>query len=88
MAWKLQARREFALNQKVKRMEERQPVVIRTWRRDGTTNVMDLDVAIENLSRGGADLVAPDSDRRELLRKALLAGETLTTPLASFTIER
>ena len=68
-------------------MEERQPVVIRTWRRDGTTNVMDLNVAIENLSQSATDLVGPDSDRRELLRKALLAGEILTTPLASFTIE-
>jgi hypothetical protein len=68
-------------------MEERQPAVIRTWRRDGTTNMMGLDVAIENLSQGGADLVGPDSDRREIVRKALLAGETLTTPLASFTIE-
>jgi hypothetical protein len=83
----LQARRVFALKQKVKRMEARQPVVIRTWRRDGTTNVMDLDVAIENLSRDGADLVGPDSERREILRKALLAGETLSTSLASFTIE-
>ena len=68
-------------------MEARQPAVIRTWRRDGSTNVMGLDVAIENLSRGGAELVGPDSDRREVVRKALLAGETLTTPLAAFTIE-
>jgi hypothetical protein len=68
-------------------MEERQPTVIRTWRRDGTMNVMGLDVAIENLSQGGVDLVGADSDRREIVRKALLAGETLTTPLASFTIE-
>jgi hypothetical protein len=68
-------------------MEEQQPAVIRTWRRDGTTNVMGLDVAIENLSQGSADLVGAESDRREIVRKALLAGETLTTPLASFTIE-
>jgi hypothetical protein len=80
-------RRVFALERKAKRMEERQPAVIRTWRRDGTTNVMGLDVAIENLSRGAADLVGPDADRKEILRKALLAGETVTTPLASFTIE-
>jgi hypothetical protein len=77
----------FAPARKAKRMEGRQPAVIRTWRRDGTTNVMGLDVAIENLSRSAADRVGTDADYREILRKALLAGETLTTPLASFTIE-
>jgi hypothetical protein len=68
-------------------MGERSPAVVRTWRRDGSTNVMDLDVAVENLSRTGEDLVGPDADRRDAVRKALLAGETLATLHATFALE-
>jgi hypothetical protein len=60
--------------------------VTRTWRRDGTTNTMDLDAAVENLARAGYAVEGPESERRQTIRAALLAGVTLGTPHATFTL--
>jgi hypothetical protein len=64
-----------------------EPTVIRTWKRDGTTNAMSLDEAAENLARNGYDVEGPPDERRASARRALLAGATLRTALATFALE-
>ena len=63
--------------------------VLRTWTRDGTTNEMGLDEAVENLARN-QDLAgvaeANPADRREAIRRYLLAGRTLRTANATFAV--
>jgi hypothetical protein len=64
-----------------------EPTVIRTWKRDQTTNRMDLSAAVANLAQWddlrGTDLEA----RRHTIRQALLDGVTLHTAKARFTIQ-
>jgi hypothetical protein len=60
--------------------------VLRTWKRDGTTNLMALSAAVEHLAR------APDAEesdleaRRHSVRQDLLDGRTLETGRATFVI--
>jgi hypothetical protein len=68
-------------------MSEALLTVTRTWRRDGSTNTMDVDAAVENLTRTGYAVEGPESERRETIRAALLAGRTLQTPHATFTLD-
>jgi hypothetical protein len=63
------------------------PVVVRTWKRDGSHDVMSLDAAVENLSRNEPESAGSIEDRREAVKRALLAGETLETRLASFALK-
>jgi len=53
-------------------------VAVRTWKRDGTHDVMSVESAIENLARHESDLIRPIEHRRDAVRQALLAGETLS----------
>jgi hypothetical protein len=62
-------------------------VAVRTWKRDGSQDVMSLDAAVENLSRNELDTAGSAADRQEVVRRALLAGETLETPLARFALK-
>jgi hypothetical protein len=68
-------------------MSEAFATVTRTWRRDGSTNTMTLDMAVENIARTGYAIGGPDSERREAIRRALLAGVTLQTPHATFALD-
>jgi hypothetical protein len=68
-------------------MDEAQPAVVRTWTRDGTTNLMDLDAAVENLARNQAGHEGATDEGRQAVRTALLAGETLRTHYATFAVE-
>jgi hypothetical protein len=68
-------------------MSAPEPMVIRTWKRDGTTNAMTLDEAAENLARNGQDVDGPTEERRAAARQALLSGATLRTALATFSIQ-
>ena len=61
--------------------------VVRTWKRDGTRDVMSLDAAVENLSRNERDVTGSTDERRDSVRRALLAGEILETPLANFAMK-
>jgi hypothetical protein len=61
--------------------------VVRTWKRDGSRDTMSLDAAVENLSRNERDAAGSPDERRESVRRALLAGELLETPLASFAMK-
>jgi hypothetical protein len=61
-------------------------MIIRTWKRDGTTNVMSLDVAVANLEDNVIDesTKLPIEQRVQQIREALEGGLTLETPLALF----
>lgn len=59
-------------------------VVIRTWKRDGSTNAMAVDVAAENLRQNGADDVR--GQPAHVIADRLRQGEVLLTPLAVFSI--
>ncbi len=67
-------------------MSAREPTVVRTWIRDGTTNVTGLDAAVENVARNQADGDGPTGERREAVRRYLAAGRTLRTPHATFEL--
>jgi hypothetical protein len=69
-------------------MVEIYQVAIRTWKRDGSQDLMSLNAAVENLSRHERDDAGAEAERQEAVRRALLAGETLETPLARFTLQR
>jgi hypothetical protein len=68
-------------------MTDSYQTVVRTWKRDGSRDIMSLDAAVENLSRNERDAAGSTEDRRESVRRALLAGEMLETPLASFAMK-
>jgi hypothetical protein len=61
--------------------------VVRTWLRDGTQNLMTLGQAIDNLVHNQADADNATEDRREAIRRYLLAGRTLRTAHATFALE-
>jgi hypothetical protein len=44
-------------------MSAPEPTVVRTWNRDGTTNVMGLDAAVENVARNQSDGDGPTGER-------------------------
>lgn len=52
---------------------------IRTWKRDGSRNVMHLDAAVANIASA-----TEAATERTFIRLALLRGETIETPHARF----
>jgi hypothetical protein len=68
-------------------MSESYQAVVRTWKRDGSRDVMSLDAAVENLSHHECDATGSPEERRESVRRALLAGEMLETRLANFALQ-
>lgn len=60
--------------------------IVRTWKRDGSCNVMSLDAAAHNLHANGKDQFAEDGvENRRGIRTALLRGHRLETALAVFS---
>jgi hypothetical protein len=61
-------------------------VIIRTWKRDGTTNVMSLNVAVANLEDNVIDELTklPIEQRGQQIRAALEGGLTLETRFALY----
>ena len=57
---------------------------MRTWKSDGSINVMRLDTAAENLRRTAKDIVTRKQDRSTVMAR-LLRGEEIETPLAVFS---
>jgi len=57
--------------------------VLRTWKRDGSTNRMDMTPAVEHLARR-LELDADPAENRRRVRQALIGWLTRETPLASF----
>ncbi len=68
-------------------MSETESVVIRTWLRDGTQNEMSLHQAIDNLVHNQSDAEGSADERREAIRRYLLAGRTLRTRHATFALK-
>jgi hypothetical protein len=68
-------------------MSEIEPAVIRTWLRDGTRNLMSLDQAVDNLAQNQADPDGATEERRDAIRRYLLAGRTLRTNHATFALD-
>src|ERR1700677_4204115 len=68
-------------------MIELQPPVTRTWKRDGTTNLMGLDEAVTNLAQNQLDAETNPDDYRLAIRRPLLAGQTLWTAKATFALQ-
>ncbi len=68
-------------------MSDTEPAVVRTWLRDGSRNLMSLDQAVDNLAQNQADGEAPGDERRDAIRRYLLAGQTLRTRFATFALE-
>jgi hypothetical protein len=69
-------------------MNEFRVIVLRTWTRDGSTNEMGLDEAIENLARNQSEgeVEGATEERRKAIRNSLLAGRALRTENATFEI--
>ena len=67
-------------------MSDTESVVIRTWLRDGTQNQMSLHQAIDNLVDNQPDAEGSSDERREAIRRYLLAGRTLRTRHATFAL--
>jgi hypothetical protein len=57
--------------------------VLRTWKRDGSTNRMGMVAAVEHLARR-VQLDADPEENRRRVRQALVGWQTLETGLASF----
>jgi hypothetical protein len=68
-------------------MSDTESAVVRTWLRDGTQNLMSLGQAVDNLVHNQAEGDGDTDDRREAIRRYLLAGRTLRTRLATFALE-
>jgi hypothetical protein len=68
-------------------MIETESAVIRTWLRDGTQNHMSLDQAIDNLVHNQSDVDGSPDERRDAIRRYLLAGRTLRTRHATFALK-
>ena len=58
---------------------------MRTWKSDGSVNVMRLDYAAENIRGTAQDIVTRKQDRSTIMTR-LLKGEKIETPLAEFSI--
>lgn len=52
--------------------------IVRRWKRDGSTNFMDLDIAVQNIVQNREDLTKFD------IAMALMGGATVETPKARF----
>jgi hypothetical protein len=48
---------------------------------------MSLDQAVDNLAQNQADGETPTDERRDAIRRYLLAGRTLRTRFATFALE-
>lgn len=59
----------------------------RTWKRDGSMNRMTLDAAVYNLASRGELLAKRGEPNEDAIREALVTGQTLETPLATFALE-
>ena len=59
---------------------------IRTWKRDGSKNIMDLGVAVENLRRNRRLMPGTKQYDETELRQRLEAAEVLETEHARFSI--
>lgn len=57
---------------------------MRTWKSDGSINVMRLDTAVENIKRRAKDIVTRKQDRSTIMAR-LLRGEEIETALAIFS---
>jgi hypothetical protein len=68
-------------------MSDVDSAVIRTWLRDGTQNQMSLDQAIDNLIHNQPDVEGSPDERRDAIRRYLVAGRTLRTRHATFAME-
>jgi hypothetical protein len=68
-------------------MGETVPAVVRTWLRDGTSNRMSLDQAIDNLAHNQPKAEHATIVRRDAIRRYLVAGRTLRTSHATFALE-
>jgi hypothetical protein len=68
-------------------MSDIDPAVVRTWLRDGTRNLMSLDQAVDNLAQNQADAEGATEERRDAIRRYLLAGRTLRTHHATFVLD-
>jgi hypothetical protein len=72
------------------RVDETKPAdertVVRTWKRDGTTNRMGLTAAVEHLARAPGVAESDLEARRQSVRQELLDGRTLETGRATFVI--
>lgn len=62
-------------------------LVVRTWKRDGSTNIMDLDSAASNIAQNGRYIrsrrIGVGAGRAKSM---LLSGETVSTNLAMFRL--
>jgi hypothetical protein len=68
-------------------MSNIEAAVVRTWLRDGTVNHMSLDQAIDNLVHNQPEVEGSTDERRDAIRRYLLAGRTLRTKHATFALE-
>jgi hypothetical protein len=68
-------------------MSDTESAVIRTWLRDGTQNQMSLGQAIDNLAHNQPAIEGSPDERRDAIRRYLLAGHTLRTRHATFAME-
>ena len=59
---------------------------IRTWKSDGSKNIMDLGVAVENLRRNRRLMPGTKQYDETELRQRLEAAEVLETTYARFSI--
>ena len=60
--------------------------VVRTWKRDGSTNTMGLTAAVEHLARAPGAEESDLETRRHSVRRDLLDGRTLETGRATFVV--
>ena len=69
-------------------MSNSESAVIRTWLRDGTQNHMSLHQAIDNLVHNQPVVEGSTADeRRDAIRRYLVAGRTLRTRHATFAMD-
>ena len=64
--------------------------VIRTWKRDGSTNEMTLEAAVDNLASNAVEFlgtVQPMPARKRIVEGRLMRGEIVETPLAWFRLD-
>jgi hypothetical protein len=60
-------------------------LVRRTWKRDSTTNIMPLHVAIENIV-GNARMPDSNGKATETVKRKLMLGNVIETKLATFQV--
>jgi hypothetical protein len=60
--------------------------IMRRWKSDGSVNIMTIQRAVENLVRNGI-FEKPEDGEREIIRNRLIAGFSLETALAEFSMK-